>query len=621
MLLDASRALFWTLATEHWRTVHQNNPPRAGAIPHAKLDTPLGLAQSTPTRLSLLILMPGFLFRLCFAHRCSFALFDDHCRLTQTQAAFAVSVVVTAARLRRRRVQRARAQAIHLHKRRRVLGLHSLLYNSSSNIHTDTLTLNLNLNPYELMDMALQQQAIRRRYSVADRLPADLVIPTTSNSFSETAPDSTISSTTTTAVAASVDPRYVPARTHTRHGSMSSVAGIPPPPQRDETISYRRGHTRAKSSVSSMNRQVNRLSLTLPIAPPTSDPSRPTPTSAMSSVPPTPIDSTVASPADANGFIIAIAAQERRVLELREELSRAEAELTSLKKRWTSQEKKGDSNPIEAYRSPVLPSDDDGSSVRRSAESDRRKLLQQTGATTPNRRRILRGGHTRTLSLLSPAKPDAGFSLYQDRDHEHEQVKLPSIERRTAQLTNPHLNKRASWQPRTQQNVPGAAQIVEDFKLGLRAFVEDIRQITVGDEPINGQPVRSNSVSDRSETSRAQDTIRPNRPLRPKVSTVFEPPHNNSETSDLSEAKVSTLTTASKTRPEMPPRSKTKSKNKSFSWQPLGFDSMDDNDWSNWESPASSSKTSRWSGSTIGSNGLDDMSVTSDEGEPEESPS
>jgi hypothetical protein len=105
------------------------------------------------------------------------------------------------------------------------------------------------------------------------------------------------------------------------------------------------------------------------------------------------------------------------------------------------------------------------------------------------------------------------------------------------------------------------------------------------------------------------------------VSTVFEPPHNNSETSDLSEAKVSTSTTASKTRPEMPPRSKTKSKNKSFSWQPLGFDSMDDNDWSNWESPASSSKTSRWSGSTIGSNGLDDMSATSDEGEPEESPS
>ncbi|KAF4443863.1 hypothetical protein F53441_11322 [Fusarium austroafricanum] len=487
--------------------------------------------------------------------------------------------------------------------------------------------------------MALQQQAIRRRYSVADRLPADLVIPTT-NSNSETAPNSTISATTspTIGVAASVNPRYAPvydlaqgskpkhldSPSHNRHSSMNSAAAMPPPSaQKDESIPFKRGHARAKSSVSSMNRQVNRLSLTLPIAPPTSDPSRPTPTSAsISSVPPTPIDSGIATPADANEFIIAIAAQERRVLELREELSRAEAELASLKKKWTTQEKKNETTPVEAYRSPILSSEDDGSSFRRSVDSDRRKLFQQTqNAAAPSRRKVLRGGHTRTLSLLSPAKPDAGFSMYQDRDHEHEQVKLPSIERRTAQLTNPHLSKRASWQPRTQQNGPAVPQIVEDFKLGLRAFVEDIRQITVGDEPINGQSIRSNNVSERSESTRTQDTIRPNRPLRPKVSTVFEPPHNNSETTETTGTKTSTSTATTSKRPEMPARSKTKSKNKSFSWQPLGFDSMDDNDWSNWESPASSSKTSRWSGSTIGSGGLDDMSATSDEGEPVDSPS
>ncbi|KAF4344488.1 hypothetical protein FBEOM_1545 [Fusarium beomiforme] len=488
--------------------------------------------------------------------------------------------------------------------------------------------------------MASQQQAIRRRYSVVDRLPADLVIPTTtSNSNFETAPNSTISVPTspTAGVLASVNPRHTRRElaqgskprhlnsfSHNRHGSMTSTAAMPPPSTpKDESIPFRRGHARAKSSVSSMNRQVNRLSLTLPIAPPTSDPSRPTPTSAsISSVPPTPIDSGIDTPADANEFIIAIAAQERRVLELREELSRAEADLTLLKKKWTAQEKKGDAAPVEAFRSPILSSEDDGASMRRSGDSDRRKLLQQTqNAATPNRRRVLRGGHTRTLSLLSPAKPDAGFSLYQDRDHEHEQVKLPSIERRTAQLTNPHLSKRASWQPRTQQTGPVVPQIVEDFKLGLRAFVEDIRQITVGDEPINGQSIRSTSVNERSEINRAQDTIRPNRPLRPKVSTVFEPPHNNSDTMETTDIKSSTSASTASKRPEMPARSKTKSKNKSFSWQPLGFDSMDDNDWSNWESPASSSKTSRWSGSTIGSGGLDDMSATSDEGEPVESPS
>ncbi|KAF5024884.1 hypothetical protein F66182_3042 [Fusarium sp. NRRL 66182] len=570
--------------------------------------------------------MPSFLLQLCAVHRCSSALFDDYCHLTQSHhralTSRAAVVAVAAARLRRRRANRA--QAIHLHKRRRV---HSLLYNS--------------LNLFDILDMATQQQAVRRRYSVADRLPSDLTIPTTATSHSETTPNSTIPDTAPTfalATAAVITPnltqgskaRHLKSFSHSRHGSMSSVVTMPPlSAQRDESIPFRRGHSRAKSSVSSLNRQVNRLSLTLPIAPPTSDPSRPTPTSsAMSSVPQTPIDSDIASPADANEFIIAIAAQERRVLELREELSRAEAELTSLKKKWTTQDKKGDPIPVEVYRSPVLPSDDESAPTRRSADADRRKLLQQSqNAAAPNRRRVLRGGHTRTLSLLSPAKPEAGFSLYQDRDHEHEPVTLPSIERRTAQLTNPHLSKRASWQPRTQQNVAGVPQLVEDFRLGLRAFVEDIRQITVGDEPINGQPLRSNSVADprneaARESLRGQDTIRANRPLRPKVSTVFEPPHNSSEAADTRETKSSASTTAaSKSRPEMPPRAKTKSKNKSFSWQPLGFDSMDDNDWSNWESPASSSKTSRWSGSTIGSGGLDDMSATSDEGEPADSPS
>ena len=92
------------------------------------------------------------------------------------------------------------------------------------------------------------------------------------------------------------------------------------------------------------------------------------------------------------------------MLELREELFRAEAELNSLKKRWTSQEKKGDQLPFEAFRSPVLPSEEEAGSNRRSADMERRKLLQQNQTpATPSRRRVLRGGHTRTLSLLSPA--------------------------------------------------------------------------------------------------------------------------------------------------------------------------------------------------------------------------
>ncbi|KAF4978323.1 hypothetical protein FDECE_18239, partial [Fusarium decemcellulare] len=486
--------------------------------------------------------MPGFLLQLCVAHRCSFALFDDYRHLTQIHhraLASRAAVVAVAAARRRRRVHRG--PATHFYKRRRVLGVHSL----PLPLHIDRL------------DMASQQQAIRRRYSVADRMPSNLIIPASSNS------DPVTDSSNMASAAA---PRYAPACdlahglrkethpnifSHMPRNSSSSAAARPitPAAQKDDAVPFRRGHTRAKSSMSSMSRHVNRLSLTLPIAPPTSDPSRPTPASAtMSSVPPTPIDSGLTSPADANEFIIAIAAQERRVLELREELSRAEAELSSLKKKWTTQDKKGDPIPFEAFRSPVLSADEESGSARRSADLDRRKLLQQTqNAAAQNRRRVLRGGHTRTLSLLSPAKPDAGFSLHQDRDHEHETVKLPSIERRTAQLTNPHLAKRASWQPRTQQNVAGVPQIVEDFKLGLRAFVEDIRQITVGDEPINGQSIRPTGLAEhRNDLNRGQDTIRPGRPLRPKVSTVFEPPHTGNEVMEVAETKAATK---SKTEP------------------------------------------------------------------------
>ncbi|KAH7165978.1 hypothetical protein EDB81DRAFT_640142 [Dactylonectria macrodidyma] len=465
--------------------------------------------------------------------------------------------------------------------------------------------------------MAPQQQ-IRRRYSVADQVPADLIMPRTTVSSS---PESMSPNTADAPVASSV-PGYVPTRdlprtrqenqtestTHSRQDSAASTSSMPPPPAaREDATPLRRGHSRSKSS---MCRQ-NRLSLTLPIAPPTSDPSRPTPTSAAASVPPTPIESGMSTPSDANEFIIAIAAQERRVLELREELSRAETDLTKLKKLWSTQDitrRRGEQYPLEAARPVPQATDDEPASAKRSIEMDRRKQLQQSQPSTPqSRRKVMRGGHKRTLSLLSPGK-DESFNLFEDRP-EQESVNLPPIERRAAQLTNPNLSKRASWAPRSQQNVAAVPQIVEDFKLGLRAFVEDIRQITVGDEPINGQNLRSTAVDIRNGASpENQDTIRPSHALRPKVSTVFEPPHS-AETSPVRNNKT--------TAPAKETQEKTKTKGKHFSWTPLGLDSLDDNDWSNWESP-SSSKTSRWSGSTMGSSSLDD---TPDEDEPVSTPS
>lgn len=481
-------------------------------------------------------------------------------------------------RLRRCRPYRC-APATPLQKRRKNLAERSL-----------TTLLD---NPREMSS----QQAIRRRYSVVDRVPADLIMGSADGSNNMTAsPVSDALSSFPSHDFARAAQEDDPDSTRTRQSSTSSTSSMPPPPAPREDGPARRGHRRAQSSVC---RHVNRLSLTLPIAPPTSDPSRPTPTTTKSSVPPTPADSTAASPADANEFIIAVAAQERRVLELREELARAEADLHKLKKKWTGKDatrKRAEQRQTEALRSTGPRAEDEA--TRRSVDLERRKLFEQSQgqpATPQGRRKVFRGGHTRTLSLLSPAK-DSGFSLHEDGP-DLETVQLPTIERRAAQLTNPNLAKRASWQPRSQQSIPGVnvpvPRIMEDFKLGFRAFVEDIRQITVGDEPINGQLTGSTSVDLNGSN---QDTIRPSHPLRPKVSTVFEPPHSAD----------STPTTGNKAEaPKDKQDNKPKGKAKHFSWTPLAVDALDDNDWSNWESP-SSSKTSRWSGSTMGSS-IDDM--------------
>lgn len=284
------------------------------------------------------------------------------------------------------------------------------------------------------------------------------------------------------------------------------------------------------------------------------------------------------------------------MLELKEELVRAEAELLTLKRQWTTQEaysKKSESRQVETPRTGQTGADDESVTARHSVDLDRRKslLLQNQSTPTQNRRRVLRGGHTRTLSLLSPQKSDSGFSIHEDQ--EQEPIKLPPVDRRTAQLTNTTLNKRASWQPQShnyQASVPG---LVEDFRLGLKAFVEDIRQITVGDEPVRGSSSGQRSQLQASDSnlsrisSDEQDTIRPNNSPRPKVSNVFESP----------DSKASTPTANSQSKDGGAERTKSR-RSKHFSWAPLSFDSLDDNGWTNWDSPTSA-KSTRWSGSTV----------------------
>ena len=278
-----------------------------------------------------------------------------------------------------------------------------------------------------------------------------------------------------------------------------------------------------------------------------------------------------------------------------------------------------DQEGVSTHRVPSVPARaENGTTPRRSVDLDRRKiLLQNQGTPTQARRKVLRGGHTRTLSLLSPGKsttPLAGLGI-ETPDPETIGLPLPRMEPRTPEPDIVSLSKRASWQPRTYQSPIAVPQIVEDFRLGLKAFVDDIRQITVGDEAAAGQsprpmpPARRSTVAASGKSSPAdQGTIRPSHSARPKADAIFDSPGAGTSASASSKAKDASRDMRVKA-----------ARAKHFSWTPLSFDSVDDNDWSNWDSP-SSAKSTRWSGSTINSSGAEDIQSISEAGEESATP-
>ncbi|AEO62918.1 db7a75ad-e93a-49f4-ac2e-51dc724c7ef1 [Thermothielavioides terrestris] len=322
------------------------------------------------------------------------------------------------------------------------------------------------------------------------------------------------------------------------------------------------------------------------------------------------------SPVDPNDFITAIAAQERRVLELREELSRAESDLARLKKQWATHEaykKRAGRRNIEAL-SGLGPAAElqDETAIRRSVELDRRKALlgQQNQQATPerSRRRVFTGSHTRTLSLLSPTKTNGGF------DDESESSKLDADSRFTPAA--PALPaKRASWASRPTQ-ATAMKQLAEDLKTGIWTFMEDLRQATVGDEPITGQgtylrgmdgsmrPTVTGSLNS-AVSAGDQDTIRASGNPRPRATSAFEDTPKTSKQEQNSQTGKDEGGQFGDVPPPKPPRPLQRSKTdagttkptKRFSWTPLAMDSVDDNDWSNWDSPSSTSP--RWSGTTV----------------------
>ncbi|EED17805.1 conserved hypothetical protein [Talaromyces stipitatus ATCC 10500] len=346
------------------------------------------------------------------------------------------------------------------------------------------------------------------------------------------------------------------------HGSSLEV----PLPQKPSTEEKEQTPLPSRPNVAA--RHAKRLTLNFPIVPPPnlrseqSSPSVATPAAESSprmmspgqSIP----DASILGEAlaqEPTGLLTAIASQERKVLEIKEELQKAEAELTSLKKQWVRSERQkkqteishhaeamrpirssvggsvdhSSGDPSTAAASVTTPVDTVPAQIRRSKELERRSSIRSAakGETTisANGRRVFAGSkHTRTLSLLSPelgvvrppfpmASPSGSTTSNETQATRHPRsATLPSVERadtsKTAEASDKSTDenhwRRSLPPPSSEALLRTGRQMASDLREGLWTFLEDIRQATVGEEGISAtrnrtlQPPASTTPRSRS---------------------------------------------------------------------------------------------------------------------------
>ncbi|RPB03593.1 hypothetical protein L873DRAFT_177713 [Choiromyces venosus 120613-1] len=309
-------------------------------------------------------------------------------------------------------------------------------------------------------------------------------------------------------------------------------------------------HTRSSSIATSVPTR-KRLSLSFPILPANSNLS-PRNVSPVTNSPPgytfqtsTPGIEDI-TPDDPMAFLTALAAQERRVLELKEELGKAETELGKMKRQWAVHEATRKFHDVATPIGRLRPLDtsttcDDRERIispTREQYNARKATLNSLNGT--GTRKVLPSQrHQRTLSLLSTDRSVYKQPFAQPSDLSDDSPasdKPPSVRRSQtfAQTSTPHSSSAsATSRPLSMNDFPRSAgqkgqeallrtgkQMAEDFKEGLWTFIEDLRQATVGDEGIHSSV---NQTGIRASTNTPQDpnnlsTTNPSKPLNKKSS-------------------------------------------------------------------------------------------------------
>ena len=315
-----------------------------------------------------------------------------------------------------------------------------------------------------------------------------------------------------------VSPTFQQHPVSTQHDGTSDTASTSSTLSHPSPNQSMASHTRSKSH-GDVLKQGKRLSLQFPIQPAAGSNSpgispRSRPQSWVGG--PSPLASPdVVAPSPTEGNILAVlAAQERYVLELKEELIKAEQDLKTLKKHWATSEATKQKNevrkvtqlqPLNTTMANLRPDndDEDGSTMWMQKEMERRKALMDR--TKTSQRKVFSGSrHLRTLSLLSPDKSyTPSFPQPPDirNSTEEEPNKRPLVPSLTRQSTSPIIADQIAntvninderYDLGGLSNIQRDAllrtgkQMATDFKDGLLTFIEDIRQATVGEEAVIG---------------------------------------------------------------------------------------------------------------------------------------
>ena len=202
-------------------------------------------------------------------------------------------------------------------------------------------------------------------------------------------------------------------------------------------------------------------------------------------------------PADPNSFLTALATQERRVLELKEELEKAEAELEKLKKQWASQEATRKRNELR-HLEQLQPLNTSFASISASQDEESTHVNKELGkrnktssGVKASQRTVFSGSrHTRTLSLLSPKESAAGSHpplpgkgpLKRPLERINDIVVPSTVHELGTSTDGPNVVAELYKGPSREIIVETGKQLVGDFRQGLWTFFDDLRQVTVGDE-------------------------------------------------------------------------------------------------------------------------------------------